>query len=88
MRTLQQGFLFKSTRVRRVMATIAALILTLAVTLGLLGPRRVLRASARRLERGWLIATARLVDVGGHRLHLERQGTGSPTVVFDAGLCQ
>jgi hypothetical protein len=27
-----------------------------------------------------------LVDVGGHRLYLESQGTGSPTVVLDAGL--
>ena len=28
----------------------------------------------------------RLVDVGGHRLHLNCVGTGSPTVVIDAGL--
>lgn len=28
----------------------------------------------------------RLVDVGGHRLHLQVRGDGSPTVVFDAGL--
>ena len=27
-----------------------------------------------------------LVDVGGHRLHLNCAGTGSPTVVIDAGL--
>jgi pimeloyl-ACP methyl ester carboxylesterase len=28
----------------------------------------------------------RLVDVGGHRLHMVCTGSGSPTVVFDAGL--
>ncbi len=27
-----------------------------------------------------------LIDVGGHRLHLELFGRGAPTVVFDAGL--
>src|SRR5512141_1011248 len=27
-----------------------------------------------------------LVDVGGHRLHINCTGTGSPTVVIDAGL--
>ncbi len=27
-----------------------------------------------------------LIDVGGHRLHLETFGQGAPTVVFDAGL--
>jgi len=28
----------------------------------------------------------RLVDVGGHRLHIDCIGQGSPTVIFDAGL--
>jgi hypothetical protein len=27
-----------------------------------------------------------LVDVGGHQLHFVSKGTGSPTVVFEAGL--
>ena len=27
-----------------------------------------------------------LVDVGGHRLHINGTGTGSPTVVIEAGL--
>jgi pimeloyl-ACP methyl ester carboxylesterase len=30
--------------------------------------------------------SARLFDVGGHRLHLACEGTGSPAVVFDAAL--
>jgi pimeloyl-ACP methyl ester carboxylesterase len=28
----------------------------------------------------------RLVDVGGHRLHIQTKGNGEPTVIFDAGL--
>jgi pimeloyl-ACP methyl ester carboxylesterase len=31
-------------------------------------------------------APGRMVDVGGHRLHLHCNGSGSPTVVFDAAL--
>src|SRR5438128_1368495 len=31
-------------------------------------------------------APGRLVDVGGHRLHLACVGEGSPTVVFESGL--
>jgi pimeloyl-ACP methyl ester carboxylesterase len=31
-------------------------------------------------------ATGKLVDVGGHRLHITAQGEGGPTVVLDAGL--
>lgn len=29
----------------------------------------------------------RLVDVGGHRLHINSMGEGAPTVVLDAGVC-
>jgi pimeloyl-ACP methyl ester carboxylesterase len=31
-------------------------------------------------------ATGRLIDVGGHRMHIDCRGVGSPTVVMDAGL--
>ncbi len=31
-------------------------------------------------------APGRLVDIGGHRLHIHCSGTGSPTVIFDSGL--
>src|SRR5688572_7513008 len=39
---------------------------------------------------GWIAwrrhpAPGRLVDVGGHRLHLRCEGTGEPTVVLEAG---
>jgi pimeloyl-ACP methyl ester carboxylesterase len=33
-----------------------------------------------------LLMTGRLVDVGGHKLHIDCTGTGSPTVVLEPGL--
>jgi hypothetical protein len=41
--------------------------------------------ATRKLERSYR-APGQLVDIGGHRLHLHRQGSGSPVVVIDAGL--
>ncbi len=41
--------------------------------------------ATRNLERKHP-APGRLIDVGGHRLHLHSQGSGSPTVIIDAGL--
>jgi pimeloyl-ACP methyl ester carboxylesterase len=41
--------------------------------------------ATRRIERQHP-PPGRLVDVGGHRLHVHVRGTGSPTVVIDAGL--
>ncbi len=69
---------------------VVALAVFVAVALGVvaLGPRRVVVGGKKKLERGWLILTGGLVDVGGHRLRVERFGKGSPTVVFEAGLAQ
>ncbi len=68
----------------------AALILVLVAVLGAvaLGPKRVVAGGKKKLERSWLILTGGLVDVGGHRLRVERFGKGAPTVVFEAGLAQ
>ncbi|MEV1172441.1 hypothetical protein [Nonomuraea sp. NPDC049784] len=33
-------------------------------------------------------APGRLVDVGGHRLHVHCTGSGAPTVVLEAGLAE
>ncbi len=41
--------------------------------------------ATRNLERKHP-APGQLFDVGGHRLHLQHQGTGSPAVIIDAGL--
>ncbi len=41
--------------------------------------------SSQRLWRRFP-APGELVDIGGHRLHLDRRGHGSPTVVFDSAL--
>lgn len=53
-----------------------------------LGPRRLIMGSAKRAERAWLILSGKLVDAGGHRLRIERSGTGSPTVILESGLAQ
>jgi pimeloyl-ACP methyl ester carboxylesterase len=51
-------------------------------------PRRVLARGWRTEERARLIATGRLVDVGGYRLRVDCYGQGDVTVVLEAGLCQ
>jgi pimeloyl-ACP methyl ester carboxylesterase len=69
---------------------IAALALAVLffVGVGLLGPRRVFIGGREKLQRGWLVLTGGLIDVGGHRLRIERLGKGSPAVVMEAGLAQ
>lgn len=64
-----------------------------SLALGALGLGAVVLAAGAGYER---IASAgdaaayppagRLVDVGGHKLHLDCRGEGSPTIVMDAGL--
>ncbi|MDX2044280.1 MAG: alpha/beta hydrolase [Acidobacteriota bacterium] len=68
----------------------AGVMLMVLVGLGVvaLGPKRIFGGGKKKLERGWLILTGGLVNVGGHRLRVERFGKGSPTVVFEAGLAQ
>src|SRR5689334_4574334 len=72
---------------RRVLRGIArglGVVLTLIVGLALAG------ASYEAIAAGGDAQTypppGRLVDVGGYRLHIQCVGTGSPTVVLDAGL--
>lgn len=50
------------------------------------GPRKSIRFANRKLQRARLLVTGHLVDAGGHRLHIECTGTGSPTVIADSGL--
>lgn len=38
------------------------------------------------LDRGSYVAPGELVDVGGHRLHLNCAGSGSPAVILESGL--
>ena len=58
---------------------IAAVLLALA-TLGALRESAAEAGDARAYP-----PPGRMVDVGGHRLHINCVGTGSPTVVIDAG---
>ena len=44
------------------------------------------QAAGTRWDRKHFPSPGRLVDVGGHRLHLLESGTGEPTIVLEAGL--
>jgi pimeloyl-ACP methyl ester carboxylesterase len=56
------------------------------VALGSVGA--AVQAAATRRDRRAFPAPGRMIDVGGHRLHLDVRGTdqGAPTVVLEAGL--
>ena len=76
-----------SRRGRRVLRTLARV---LGVMLALFAVLAVAGASYEAIA-AWGDAQAypapgRLVDVGGYRLHIQCVGSGSPTVVLDAGL--
>lgn len=60
-------------------------LITLVLLLVLTGIIYQTVASARDLRR--YPPPGRLVDVGGHRLHINCTGDGTPTVVLDAGVC-
>jgi pimeloyl-ACP methyl ester carboxylesterase len=72
---------------RRVLRGIAR---TLAVLVGGIAVLAVAGASYEAIAAGGdaqrYPAPGQLVDVGGYRLHIQCVGTGSPTVVLDAGL--
>ncbi len=74
--------------IKRIVALTGTAFLSTVLAILAIGPRRVWDGSQARFERWKLILTGKLVDVGGHRLRIERLGKGSPTVVFEAGLAQ
>lgn len=49
-------------------------------------PGGLYQALGTRRDRKRFPAPGRLVDVGGHRLHLLERGKGSPTIVLESGL--
>src|SRR5215208_1399780 len=73
--------------VRRVLRgigrTLAALV-GLIVVLGLVGA--VYESAAEAADARAYPPLGQMVDVGGYRLHINCTGTGSPTVVIEAGL--
>src|SRR5690349_22698564 len=74
-------------KVRRVLHWIGrslAALVGLLIILGLVGASYEAIAAAGDARR--YPAPGQLVDVGGYRLHIQCVGTGSPTVVLDAGL--
>lgn len=66
--------------IRRILGGVVAL-LTVAAVAG-----AVYQARATRRELGTHSPPGRLVDVGGHRLHIWCTGAGTPSVVLDTGL--
>lgn len=60
--------------------------LTLALLIGLVAVGATYEAIAAGGDAKAYPPPGRLVDVGGYRLHIQCVGTGSPTVVLDAGL--
>ncbi|MEV4097129.1 alpha/beta fold hydrolase [Streptosporangium saharense] len=62
---------------------LAVVLLVLASGVGFAYESNAARADARKHP-----APGRLIDVGGHRLHLYCTGSGSPTVVLEAGLAE
>lgn len=71
-------------RVLRGIGRTLAMLVGLLVALGLVGASYEALAAAGDAQR--YPAPGQLVDVGGYRLHIQCVGTGSPTVVLDAGL--
>jgi pimeloyl-ACP methyl ester carboxylesterase len=65
---------------RRIIKSILALLPILVVTTLLLGAKAKADLIAKYPPIG------QMVDVGGYRLHISCQGTGSPTVIMEAGL--
>jgi pimeloyl-ACP methyl ester carboxylesterase len=54
--------------------------------LGILAVQTPIAAIDVPPDAAYVLAPGRLIDVGGHKLNLYCMGTGSPTVVMDAGL--
>lgn len=71
-------------RVLRAIGRTLAALVGLIVVLGLVGASYEAIAAAGDARR--YPPPGQLVDVGGYRLHIQCVGTGSPTVVLDAGL--
>ena len=70
-------------RGRRVLRGIGRTLVGLIVVLGLVGA--VYESAAEAADARAYPPPGQLVDVGGYRLHINCMGTGSPTVVINAG---
>jgi len=76
-RTLKKGFVYWLRRVTLV-------VVSATIVLGSIGA--LYQAIATGLDRRRFTPPGRLVDVGGYRLHIYCTGSGSPTVILEAGL--
>ncbi len=79
--------LWMGARIRRDLAGIAArwLLYPVVGAMGLAAVGGAYQAIGAATDASTVSMPGRLVDVGGHRLHLSCTGSGSPTVVVEAG---
>lgn len=66
--------------------TALSIIFALALIVFVFAPGKTASQARHAAKRQWLILTGGMVDVGGYYLRIECRGTGSPTVIMDAGL--
>ncbi len=74
----------QASRILHTLIRAAGLTVALIAAVAALGA--TYEAIARSSDRMTYPARERLVDVGGHRMHLDCRGMGAPAVVMDAGL--
>lgn len=74
----------KFSKIKLLILSVAVLLIGFSVFVVLKTERG--KPARTAIKRQWLILTGKLVSVGEHRLRIECRGSGSPTVVMDAGL--
>ncbi|QQS40407.1 MAG: alpha/beta hydrolase [Acidobacteriota bacterium] len=73
----------------RLLAIIAAVLFWIPLAGLSLAPEQYSKSARIAADKVYLIATGRLPEVGGYRLHIECRGTGDgPTIIYEAGLNQ
>jgi pimeloyl-ACP methyl ester carboxylesterase len=72
---------------KKLIGRIGGILLVLVILLVLLATSGLLyQGIASAVDASRYPASGKLIDVGGYRLHINCTGTGSPTVILDAGL--
>jgi pimeloyl-ACP methyl ester carboxylesterase len=61
-------------------------VVVLGIVAGVLACGIIYQSIAARLQRQQFAPPGRLIDVGGHRLHVSCRGEGSPVVLLEAGI--
>jgi len=64
------------------------MVLAILILVVLIAPGARSQSHEQRIDSGKPAIVERVVPMGAYRFHYKDQGTGAPTVVMDAGLCQ